>query len=183
MTRKYCERDITENLELARRIANAYVRAYTGNFRFLRECAFRLRRGQKLTVSMIRGVHNCILTDMDFNPANLLPYANNTNPFTDMPTLHAVRTIKLPTTWRKTYGYSLHVKARTIHRVALDSHLEYDKEARVYRPRIRWCCKSFYSMPYDAHIKIKLLTHEEAKQFLAVHTTFYACPSCSRLNL
>lgn len=182
MTRKYCERDIVTNVPLAREIANAYVRAYTGNFHFLRECASRLYRNQELTISMLRGVHNCILTDMDFDPTNLLPYANNTTPFVDTPTLRAIRSIKLRTTWRKTYGYSLNPKAVTIHRVASDSHIEYVAQSHVYRPKIRWCCKSFYSMPRDAHIKIKLLTREEAKEFLAIHTTFYPCPSCSRLS-
>lgn len=164
MDRKYTDLDVRSDRTLAP-IAYEYLKQYTGEFQFLRECKSYYAEMGRLAHAHIRGVLNCMLADpkvRDMPVPTMKVFSASSYDLYGMQPVEYVRhaespeeeaerelqrersySYPLPTRWRYPHGMSNHKRSHVIHTVDLTRscavlHPYFNKVTYVFH----WACQS-----------------------------------------
>jgi len=190
---RYTDRHVREDVSLID-VAEGYAQAYTGDFEFMVDIRDRLRDGQRLTVTQVRGVLNCMRHDPRVGhlpvpasgggarvirlPAHLMvaPPGDDESrrpPYVDA----AVR-------WKKTYLLSHHRSAQVIHHLdARRSYVRFHRGGNRSRPRIviQTVCGTHWYDRQPGFANLECITAAEATA-LVTSGVWRPCRRCEVLT-
>lgn len=117
---KYTDRDVRERFDDLHPLACSFVRAYSGDFEFLRDAQLLLKRDGYLTNGVLRGVLNCMRVDARWATALPAPVEPQETPVAPVLRLVPPKPERplwrsLRATWRGTYLVSMHRHGRVTH--------------------------------------------------------------------
>lgn len=141
-SRKYTDQDIYKTMALIG-VAEEYLLNYSGGFRFLTSCREYMIRNGAITISMARGVLNCMLMDpnVDYLPAprDLTDATTITIPKPLKPRPRLTR-VYVKVRWKYRYVLSTHKVARVAHILHPASRLAFYPATNSYSWELRvWC--------------------------------------------
>lgn len=195
---RYTDAQVLVDLERVQALAIAYVNTYTGDFPTLIAMRDRLIRGEKLTVTHVRTVLNCmradpnisqlpkIDTNVDLNVETITVSKRERSTYTRVKQRPPF--IVLPVAWRHTYVMSTHKTAQVIHILNVKtSTITYYPHASgafhtKFKAHLHYLCSTFVGDYRNGYSNIAFLSIERAYELIDVGERRW-CATCPRLVL